>query len=108
MYRDMIDDMIERYGVSCTVGESTVKALVQPMRYRYGSFACFAEEEGMYDERRYLYIGKAEDDLTIMHVGCELESGGVSYVIEFADMYNLCGTPLYCRAVLRRLGGAAV
>ncbi len=109
MYRDMIDDIIEKNGVSCRFfddnNEITVKAFFQPLRYKYGSYSGTCEEEGLYDERKYLYIGKAENDLTVLPTGFSMESGSILYSLESADMYYLGETAVYCRAVFRRVRG---
>lgn len=112
MYRDVIDSMIETHGSPCVISgegvtEAESRAFIEPMRYKYGSFARDYALDGVYDERYYLYIGKAEHDLSAMPAGTVIKSCGTEYYLDSAEIYHFCGSPLYCRAVLRRTGGAA-
>ena len=112
MYKQLIDNLIDNYGDVCTVypggggDDFTIRAFVNPMRYRYGNFGGVTyRESGAFDEREYLFVGKSENDLSRLPEGSLIECSGKMYRTDSCELYTLGGSPLYIRAVLRPYEG---
>lgn len=111
MLGGVISDMIERCGVDCTVydiatdSERSIKALIDPFRYRYGDYASDHIESGEVDERRYLCITSATCDLSQLMQGSLITANGRDYRIDTSEMYRFGSEAVYCRTILRAAGG---
>ena len=107
MYRDLINDLIDRYGSDCHISEHggrerTIKAFAAPMLYKYGSFGGVSvREDGMYDDTYYLLIAKVSDNITRLPLGSTVSFDDRTYRVDNFDIYSLSGEPLYVRIVLR-------
>ena len=107
MYREIVDSIIDRSASLCIlrVGEvdTQTRAFITPQKIDSKPFAGTDHSEaGVYDERRYLYVGKAEYDLGGNYSECTVICGDSTYYVDHAEIYELYGEPLYCRAILRR------
>ncbi len=107
MYREIVDSIIDRSGSECVLkcGDDVAytKAFITPQKTDGKYFGGeTGEEAGVFDERRYLYIGKAEYDLSFVGKECTVLCGENLYFVDHAEIYELYGEALYCRGILRR------
>ena len=110
MYSDLIDSFIDRTGKVCSfmdpvsVNVGAFTAIISPMNYRYVNFAGVTyEESGAFDDRCYLLIGKASDDITQYSDETVIICAGIRYRIDSAERCFFGEDPLYCRAVIKRV-----
>lgn len=112
MFAELVDSMILRGGIDCTVQDALTgdirssTAYITPMKYKYKSFADMTyEDSGAVDGQYYLYLGKASVDLSRFSPGSVVVCNNIYYRIDSAEMYYYCEEALYCRAVLKRYKG---
>lgn len=102
-----MDNMLELYGSTCTIrpydGEAfNVKAFVNPTestRYNFGA-PVYAESGGA-DRRSYVYVGRADVDLSLLPKGSTIVYEGKAYYVIKSEIYWLHDDAIYCRAVLQ-------
>ncbi|MBQ1546184.1 MAG: hypothetical protein IIZ59_01465 [Clostridia bacterium] len=107
MYRELIDDVLQKYGTLCDVyprGSDDVRSImgfISPKRYVYSEFgACEGRVEGMYDNRYYELICSAQR----IDVGSMVVIDGTGYVVSSSERYILGGEVLYTRCTLKAQG----
>lgn len=112
MFAELVEQMILRGGIDCTVHDivsrsvSISTAYITPMKYKYKSFADMTyEDSGAVNGQYYLYLGKASVDLSRFSPGSFVVCNNIYYRIDSAEMYYYCEEALYCRAVLKRYKG---
>ncbi len=111
MLAGLINNMIGKMGVSCRIYDpenreiGTAFAIIEPLRYKYRDFGYDQRINGGLDERYYLCFTDAGHDLSRLPLGSCIESGDKRFRTDTSEMYYCGGAALYCRSVLKLIGG---
>lgn len=102
-----VSGMIQRYGSSVTINRNgaqvQTKAFVEPLRYKNKIYIGGRQHPiGMYNNEKYLYIGKPEHEL--FQDESVVEAGGGKYIVRRCEVYRVQDIPVYVWAIMTRFG----